>query len=69
MKTNGKEVRVTVKRNALLSVEEMRSRHYKNSDAPLWTWKTNEEKEISSTEKQGEREYRNRRQDLVLWSA
>lgn len=31
----GKEVRVTVKRNALLSVEEMRSRHYKNSDAPL----------------------------------
>ena len=34
MKTIGKEVRVTVKRNALLSVEEMRSRHYKNSDAP-----------------------------------
>ena len=34
-KTIGKEVRVTVKRNALLSVEEMRSRHYKNSDAPL----------------------------------
>lgn len=35
LKTIGKEVRVTVKRNALLSVEEMRSRHYKNSDAPL----------------------------------
>lgn len=35
MKTIGKEVRVTVKRDALLSVEEMQSRHYTNSDAPL----------------------------------
>lgn len=34
MKTIGKEVRVTVKRDDLLSVEEMRSRHYKNFDAP-----------------------------------
>lgn len=33
-KTIGKEVRVTVKRDDLLSVEEMRSRHYKNFDAP-----------------------------------
>ena len=30
----GKEVRVTVKCDDLLSVEEIQSRHYENSDAP-----------------------------------
>ena len=32
--TIGKEVRVTVKCDDLLSVEEIQSRHYENSDAP-----------------------------------